>query len=149
MDSSKRLTQSYIVRLAGCAECLNTRLALCANEKGYMTNHLMARRALIGAEKALQGIKVSHNALWSRSGDFYATVKYEGQSPMMVIECLKLSLSLLSDAQAQIAEYLDSPTAIDDELPMFKALLEWVTYCQCDIEDLIDSPKPLVTSKKP
>jgi len=144
MDPAKRVTMSYVVRLAGCAECLDARLALCANENGYLTNHLMARRALIAAEKGLQGIKVTHNALWSRRGDFYATVEYEGQPPMTVIECLKLSLSLLDDAQAKIVEYLDNPTAVADELPMFKALLEWVHYCQWDLGNLISSPKPSV-----
>ncbi|PCF97655.1 hypothetical protein CPA45_02715 [Vreelandella nigrificans] len=144
MEDAKRLTMSYIARLAGCASCLDTRLALCANEHGYRTNHLMARRALIASERALQGIRNTQNALWSRGGDFTAVVEYEGQPPMAVTGHLELTLEFLDKAEEQLLEYLGAPTAVDDELPMIKGLLEWVRYCKWDLSNLKDSPKPAV-----
>lgn len=143
-EAAKSLTMSYVVRLAGCAECLDTRLALCANEHGYRTNHLMARRALIASERALNGIRVTHNALWSSGGDFTAVVEYEGQPPMAVTGHLDLALEFLGKAEDQLLEYLGAPTAVDDELPMLERLLEWVRYCQRDLGHLRDSPKPAV-----
>lgn len=104
----------------------------------------MARRALIASEKALQGIKVTHNALWSRGGDFTAVVEYEGQPQMAVTGHLELTLELLDKAEEQLVEYLGNPTALEDELPMIEALLEWVRYCQWDLGHLRDSAKPVV-----
>jgi hypothetical protein len=144
MEPAKRLTMSYIVRLAGCAECLDARLALCANEHGYRTNHLMARRALVASERALQGIKVTQNAVWSRGGDFDATVEYEGMPPLTVTGHLEFTLELINKAAELLGEYLGNPTALDDERPMIEGLLRWVRYCQWDIGHLKDSPKPVV-----
>ena len=143
-EAAKRLTGSYIVRLAGCASCLNTRLDMCADENGYRTKNMMARRALIASEHALKGIQVTQNAVWSQRGDFNAIVKYDGAPAMTAIGHLDLTLELLEKAEEQIVEYLENPAAIDEDRPMMKGLLEWVSYCRWDLGELRESPKPEV-----
>ncbi|WP_249975710.1 hypothetical protein [Vreelandella olivaria] len=63
---------------------------------------------------------------------------------MVVTGHLELTLEFLDKAEEQLLEYLADPTAVDDELPMIEGLLDWVRYCQWDLSNLKDSPKPAV-----
>lgn len=144
MDNAIRLTRSYIARLAGCASCMDTRLAMCADEKGYRTKHLAARRALISSELALKGIQLTQNAVWSRAGDFNSVVQHEGGPAMTATGYLDLTIERLAKAEEHIAEYLESPTAAEEDKLMMEGLLGWVRHCHWELNDIRDSPKPAI-----
>lgn len=137
-----RLTRIYITRLAGCASCLASSLANGADENGFLTKHLVARRALISTQHAVKAIQVAQNAVHTKMGDFNAIVQYEGAPPMTVNGCLDLTLERLAKAEEHIAEYLESPTADEGEKELMRGLQGWVRHCYWDINDIRKSPKP-------
>lgn len=144
INEAKMLTGSYIARLAGHEAILDGWLDQCADENGYRTKHLTARRALIASERALQGIRVTKNAVWSNKGDFTAVVKYEGAPAMDANGHLGLTLELLVKAEELLSEYIQAPTAANEELPIIEAFREWVRCCHWDLSALQASPKPSV-----